>query len=242
MNKYDSYIDKLKLFAILSVVSAHVGAVNEGTNMANALASNLLAYVGTMGVPVFFIISGYLFSKNDKSFRDFWAGRFISVMMPWFFCETGLWLFVVIRKGGISVISWIKFIVGFQSTTYYLTLLLVFYLVFWKVKNKPTILMITGIFSVMQLICTGWNIYPVAEWGRAFGTLYLNPFHFMVYFVVGILLGEYNIWNYFGELCLKYLPLFFCGLLVTIGIHIRMKWDYSYFSKYALINIIFSTI
>lgn len=241
MKQRDTYIDKLRIFAIFSVVCAHVGAINEGASYANALASTLLGCIGAMGVPVFFIISGYLYEKTEKSFVSFWKSRFRTLIVPWFLCETCLWFYVVLRKGGISFWNWLKFLVGYQSTTYYLTLLVVFYILFWKIKKVRWILLVGSFVSAVQIVSTGWNIQPLAGYSGIFGTAYLNPFHFMIYFCIGMLMELYHLWDLIAEKCAKYLLISAMCLTLTVFLHIYKGWSFSYFSNYALLNTLFST-
>lgn len=242
MDKYDTYIDKIRIFAIFSVVCAHVGAINEGASYANAIASELLGCIGAMGVPVFFIISGYLYEKTEKSFVEFWKSRFRTLIIPWLFCETGLWFYVVLRKGRISFRNWLKFLIGYQSTTYYLTLLVFFYFLFWKIKKVRWIYLVGCFISAVQIVSTGWNIQPLAGYSGIFGTAYLNPFHFMIYFCLGILIGSYNIWDVLVEKSAKYLPISMVCLIAMVILHIHKGWGFSYFSQYTLINTFFSSV
>ena len=242
MSQRDTYIDKLRIFAIFSVVCAHAASIDEGASQANVIASMLLGCVSAMGVPLFFIISGYLYEKTSKSFVEFWLSRFKMVIVPWLFCETGLWLYVVLRKGGITFFNWLKFVIGYQSTAYYLTLLILFYILFWKVKKVRWILFGAAGLSAIQIICTGWNIQPLAGLSGIFGTAYLNPFHFMIYFCVGILIGSYNIWDVLIEKSAKYLPVSMPCSIAMIILHIQKGWGFSYFSQYTLLNTFLSTI
>lgn len=241
MSKHDTYIDKIRIFAIFSVVCAHVGAINEGASHANAIVSTLLGCIGAMGVPVFFIISGYLYEKTEKSFVEFWKSRFRTLISPWFFCETGLWFYVVLRKGGISFYNWFKFLIGYQSTTYYLTLLVIFNILFWKIKKVRWILLVGCFLSAVQIVSTGWNIQPLAGYSGIFGTAYLNPFHFMIYFCIGMLMELYHLWDYIAEKCAKYLLISALCLAFMIFLHIHEGWSFSYFSNYTLLNTLFST-
>ena len=241
MKTHDSYIDKLRIFAIFSVVSAHAGAISESASYSNTIASALLGCIGAMGVPLFFVISGYLFAKTTNSAGKFWTSRLKSVIVPWVFCETGLWLYVVLRKGGMTFLNWLKFVMGYQSTTYFLTLLLLFYIIFWRFRKTSGILLAACVLSAIQIICTGWQIQPVARFSEMFGTLYLNPFHFMIYFCLGILIGYYNIWDAIVKKSAEYLPVSMVCLIIIITMHIRNDWEYTYFSRYALLNFLLSS-
>ena len=124
------YIYILKSVTIFSVVCAHLGTVPVDASTINMAFADILRYLGTWGVLGFFVVSGFLFAGNTKSFKDFWKTKAISVIIPWVFCYTLLYLYVTIRKGGFSIIGLLEFIIGYQSSSYYLTILMLFYFIF----------------------------------------------------------------------------------------------------------------
>lgn len=178
----------LKAVAILSVVSAHCAGITNENSFTHEIFSKILTYIGTMGVPVFFVISGYLFSKNTKTFKEFWKRKIHILLLPWVFCETLLWFYIVLRKGGISFSGWLQFLLGYQHTTYYLTVLVVFYFLFWFLK-KDWQLYLVGIISIMSMISTGWGL-PLDFLNDVCGTYYLNPLNWAVFFATGVLLSR----------------------------------------------------
>lgn len=233
-----THIFILKSLAIFSVVCAHTGLVPQDANYMALFNSKLLNYIGTMGVPVFFVISGYLFGKNARKFSDFWKKKSISIILPWLFCETFLWLYIVLRKGGIGVKEWALFILGYKHTTYYLTVLVICYLVFWFVK-KDWQIYIMIVLSVASMISTGWGgiLSKLNEWT---GTFYLNPFNWFAFFAVGILLSEKKK-SLLGGSWLNLVANRRVLLLSTIvswtyfAIMMIRKEDIYYFSRYAII-------
>lgn len=138
-NRYNyderEYIYILKFFAIFSVVCAHSTSRIENLRGINYIISSVFSSIGSIGVPIFFIISGYLFNKSKKKILPFFKGKIRTIFMPWIICETVVWFYVVIRKGGISLVSWLNFMVGVRHSTYYLTVLIIFYIFISKITT-----------------------------------------------------------------------------------------------------------
>lgn len=176
----------VKAIAVFCVVCAHTAPVPEQAGAWNVLASDILNYLGTMGVPVFYVLSGYLFAGNQKSFGQFWHRRLLSLFLPWLFCETLLWFYVVLRKGGIGFREWFLFILGYGHTTYYLTVLVVLYLSFW-VCRSPGWIYAWMLLSVFSIVSTGWET-GIDFVNRLTGTYYLNPLNWIVFFAGGMIL------------------------------------------------------
>lgn len=227
------YIYVLKGIACFCVVCAHCTPISTTAGVWSIVASEFLDYLGTMGVPIFFLISGYLFERNTRSLREFWKRKFSSIIVPWFFCETILWLYIVLRKGNISIESWIMFILGYQHTTYYLTVLMVLYIMFWFVKKNWQIYLLM-LISVFSILSTGWQtgIDFINLWT---GTFYLNPLNWIVFFAMGLLLNRMNwlmewykkfIYKIFIWIILSFIYFFTC-LVLNDKIY--------YFSHFALL-------
>ena len=117
-DKGNIYIYILKAIAIFSVVCAHSTPLMDSNSKINVFSSQMLDYLGTFGVPVFFCISGYLFAGNTRTWGEFWKRKVFTLFIPWICCETLLWLYVVLRKGGISITAWLLFLLGYHHTTY----------------------------------------------------------------------------------------------------------------------------
>lgn len=223
----------MKSLAIFSVICAHVASVPESANIWNRIVSDFLSYIGTMGVPVFFLLSGYLFERNRRSFGEFWKGKVKSVFIPWLFCETLLWLYVVLRKGGITLKAWVLFMIGYKHTTYYLTVLIIMYLLFWRVKRNWGIAVLISI-SFLSMICTGWNfgISFINEW---FGVFYLNPLNWMCFFAVGILISRNNYLISFADRSEKVIPFLVIASILYFAIAKVTGKGYAYFSQFAVV-------
>jgi hypothetical protein len=156
--------------------------------------------------------------------------------LPWICCETLLWLYVVLRKGGISVSAWLLFLLGYHHTTYYLTILVVFYVLYWKI-HKPSAIRVLNVISVISMLETGWNVGIFHRVNTALDSYYLNPFNWMLFFGTGLLIrqkaqeAERSIrWsNSLGNLCV-------CASIVYFSVHAYFGLEMYYFSRYAVIG------
>ena len=185
----ERFFDVLRALAAFCVVCAHSAQVNILSGLPY-IFSEVLNYLGTMGVPVFFLISGFLFAYNKKTLTEFWKGKAKTIVLPWFFCATVVWLYVVLRKGGISFSNWLLFVLGYGHSTYYLTVLMALYLIFWK-RTQTWFLCAMISVSVLSLLLTAWVVEPLYD-GMFAQYNYLNVLNWLGYFAVGLLINKSN--------------------------------------------------
>jgi hypothetical protein len=160
------YIQVLRGLAMLSVASAHVSAVSSN-NFIAYYGNLLLNSIGSVGVVVFFVISGLLFRKKQYSFAVFWKRKLKKIVPPWFFCGFIIYLYVVLRKGGETYLGFFKYLFAY-SHFYYLLMLLCLFFLCWKIEKKLGLLIGAALISCISIILTSLNlikfVYP-----------YINP-------------------------------------------------------------------
>lgn len=177
--RYDSCLNATRAFLLVSIVAAHCGIAV--SNDANRLLINSLRwwkYFGCLGVPGFFIISGYLYRK--MAFQEFWRKKIQSIILPWFSC--GVVVYFVCQFPKYSMLDMIKFLLGYNSFLYYLTILILFYLIYILIQDNQILNIVFIVLMVISLILTEKNIlvFPF--------TNYLNPLNWIGYFAFGRLL------------------------------------------------------
>lgn len=195
ISKIDSTrITILRALALTSVVSAHTASVvlkDKGT----VFCSDLLSAYGSIGVIVFFIISGYLFELNNKSGKAFWKSKFMMII-PWVVCGTMDYLYTALRRNGVSVIDWISSLV-IHSHYYYLSVLFMLYAFYQVIKYlfKDGIIFhfIFIILSLISIFLTEHGVISVYP--------YINFMNWIVYFSIGCLLAHKN--NIFNRINLN---------------------------------------
>lgn len=176
-----NFIYVLKFFAVISIVSAHVNSILNNTSQFNYIASVFLQEIAIFGVPIFLIISGYLYSKNKDNLTVFFKKRIKTLIIPWIMTGTVVFLYITLRKGNLNLVSYGNFLIGNGTYLYYLSILFMLYAIFWKLKNKK-ILIVLLLFCITSR-CFGFNFLPNIVPG-------LNPFNYMHYFIIGILISR----------------------------------------------------
>lgn len=187
ISKIDSErITILRTLALTSVVSAHTASVVLEDKITVACSDFLSAY-GSIGVIVFFILSGYLFELQNKSWRAFWKSK-ISTIIPWLLCGTMDYLYTALRKEGVSVISWISALLV-HSHYYYLSVLFILYGLHQLLKclfqNRTAFHIILVVLSAISIILTQYGIIRVYP--------YINFMNWAVYFSTGCILAHKNL-------------------------------------------------
>lgn len=209
-----------KGLALISIVSAHTAAVN---NKSYYLMEYILNSIGAIGVGIFFIFSGYLFYSSNKTFLEFLKKKVKTILIPWFSLGTLVFLYVALRKGGLTLLNWLDTLLV-HSHLYYLSILIFFYIIFFKIRNKQFILIIISILSIISITLTGLLDIPIYP--------YINPFNWAIYFILGLWMKKYNLLRYLAKKCRNWLPFsgLFYGIILTIylvnGVYITY-WKYA---------------
>ena len=185
----------MKAFAVVAIVACHCCHVSESAGMINQLTTKFLDYWIGYGVPVFYFLSGYLFQCDRKGIFSFMRKKAVSVIIPWIVTGTAVWLYVVLRKGGISWDNWFGYLFMRESYLYFLSNLVLYFLLFYYVKKYKVLRYIVSLyFSVGVLLQMGLGI----EIWMPLSVLEL-PLSYTLYFYIGILAREYKCLQRFGE-------------------------------------------
>jgi peptidoglycan/LPS O-acetylase OafA/YrhL len=177
-----------KAIALLSIISAHVAGISESASVVESFCSRLISSWGSYGVPAFLIASGYLYERTlqNHDTKYILQNKFKGLMIPWFFCGTIVWLYVVLRKGNITVSSWLNFISGNNSYLYYMTITIVIYVMYIFLRKRDLYIYL-GI-----CLCL---INNVVNWETIF-SIYLNVFVWLGWFLIGALIQKKKLKNY----------------------------------------------
>lgn len=226
-------IDAIKFFAIISVICAHI-APTSNNNIFSSKLSLLFDNFGCVGVGIFLIISGYFFYNNTKGLKEFLKGKIKTIFIPWLFVGTLVYLFVFGFKGTISFVEYIKFIFGYGSYLYFLSVLILLYLIYYKLKKNIYFLNITTILSIISIILT--TIFGYYSFS------YLNILNWMIYFNIGIYIRKYNL----DKMIIKYvhkfkIPIILINIFVFIFV-IRYDVNIGYWSNNGVIYSLLTTI
>ena len=158
----------------------------------------IFEWAGGLGVAIFLIISGYGLTESYKAIglRGFWKKRIISVMVPYWCVMLGQSFFDFIffnRK--MSVVEWTisfigyndyKHLNGIDSTMWYITYIMICYVIFFLIFSIPTNDIIKGalLFAIF-VIGFKQKLYLTDDW-------YFNYFSFPLGCFISIYKGKIN--------------------------------------------------
>ena len=158
MNDIDyekKYIYILKCLAVLSIVTAHCGNIARDNNIIANIFYWIMTQIGAIGVGVFYIISGYLFYKNLDSFKLFFSKKVKGIVVPWIITGSFVYLVMSMKNNVLNLKSFIGFLFLGKSYLYYLSILMIFYLIYFFIKyclyiifNNKKNINLTMLFSV----------------------------------------------------------------------------------------------
>ena len=214
-----------KAFAVLSIVSAHCAYVSENSCRLNLFASRLLNSFGSIGVGIFLLFAGYFMSGTKLNIREFFLKKAKSLAVPWLFCGTLVYFYVYLRSGGISIKSWILWVLGDQTYLYYMTVLCLLYFICFFFRKNRIVLFAFIFVSVISNVLTALGLLDGIN-------PYLNPFNFLVYFCIGLLIANYGFLEKFFSFSKKYLLLFISAFVLLFLITAYLEIGISYFKLY----------
>ncbi|MFP3154186.1 acyltransferase [Lachnospiraceae bacterium ZAX-1] len=181
-------IDLLKFLAVVSIICAHCNTINEDSGILNLMASYYLHAVGTIGVGLFLVLSGYLFYQSDYKSHMKWKAyvkkKMIRICPAWFFCGSLVYIYTIIRKSDFrSLGGWFLWMFGKGTYLYFIPALLACYAIFWFIyKNDKQVLFIM-LLSVMSWLLTTFGIFPMEY-------AYVNILNWVLFFAIGIILAS----------------------------------------------------
>lgn len=161
------YIDALRGFAILCVVAGH----------STGLWDNVHKMISAFLLPVFFVISGFLFQYKDEAklpFKTFFKKRFTGIMIPYFGFSIIAILYEICAGGISNSVDWLMILrsvvqtVTFfgKSTLWFLPALffseLIFFVICKYLKKMTWIIVIplaAGIFASITPYFMGTGVF-----------------------------------------------------------------------------------
>lgn len=172
-----------KGIAVIAIVACHCCHVNENASFLNEVSYAIMNFWMRLGVPVFYFFAGY-FMKNDGSYIEFWKKKTITIIVPWIVTGTMVWLYIVLRKGGLTLAGWFNYVLLRKSYLYFLTDLITFYLLTWCVRGKKAIRIALGVLIVLLMINGVYTLKMVGFLGK-----YISLFNYVI-FLTGKAVGD----------------------------------------------------
>ena len=179
----DSFIHYSKAIAIFFVLLAHCCIWN-GDSQIGKYLSLFLRNLGTMGVAIFFVVSGFLFdySKSRKcKFLDFSLKKIKRICIPWFFSAVCFFAYMYSRHNTDALVL-LQNILGIHSFYWYLAITMELYFIYYfiyKCKSTYKIVVFMGILSLYYPVISFFNDNALVDFP-------LNPIRWFYFFSIGI--------------------------------------------------------
>ena len=173
----------IKAFAILSTVAAHVSSII-ATPIASKIATTIWAVYSCVGVPWFFILSGFFFHYSKEKSGEFWMKKVRSILVPWVLCGIGTYLLSCILGNSLELFGLVKWICGYSSWYYYMTVLLVL-CVFFSQNSSDTVCYCAIGVNVISIF--------LHQYFGGGNFQFVNVLNWVGFFAVGILMRRYRL-------------------------------------------------
>jgi peptidoglycan/LPS O-acetylase OafA/YrhL len=149
--------------------------------------SQILRNLGTLGVAVFFLLSGYNFGKTSKkTFKSFMKSKWMHLIIPWFFTGAIVYLYTALRKGSVHLWTMIMEIIGIDNYTWYILALFLLYIIYWRIKKNRTLILCVVLISAVVSPIQNLVIHPLL-FGQG---VYIFQFTWLTLFGIGLLMAQ----------------------------------------------------
>lgn len=188
----------LKAFAIIAVVACHCTNTIDNPGRINTIATYFFDAWKGSGVPIFYLCAGFFFKGGDN-FLSFLKNKVVSIVLPWIFTGTLIWLYIVLRKGGISLDNWLRYLFLRDSYMYFLTDLMIFYVIMYVVHKYKwiyiAVCIYTGLSCIIPTFITG-NVSAVLT--LPYTILGISSGYWL-YFCLGTVCRQLNVIKYINN-------------------------------------------
>lgn len=176
----------IKSFAILCVVAAHMPFGN-----AYPVAEIVRISLSQIGVIIFFISSGFFYTRKKNDSKNFWGKKAKSVLIPWVIWSIAVYLFSVLITRSLSEfpLSYLKVFFGIGHVYWYLTILFILFVIFKYIYTyaKDWLLYICMAMSIGSVLLSAFGAIKFSYLNQ-----YLNVFNWVGFFALGILIRRKN--------------------------------------------------
>ena len=223
-------IDALKAFAILSVIAAHTVLLDMSSDF-SSIVTGIWSVFRVVGVPVFLIVGGFLYSRRDGDSKVFWKKKFFRIFLPWVLCSAITYVIGIVGGNTPSIYGYIKWVLGFGTWYYYIIVYLLFLILFKYIYMNNIALIFTLVIQLVALTINTFQI-PIGLENIAYEWYYLNPLFWIGYFSLGILIRRYR-----TDVKLRSKLSLIVALLVML-VASAIKYIYGIYTYFSLITMI----
>lgn len=199
---------RMKFFAILFVVCAHCVYSDYTANIVSKL-------IGLIGVPIFLLISGLFFTPSN-TLSEFLKKQMRNLIIPWFLWGVITYIASFFSSNTpLTFLGLLMWLVGLRSWLYFVPVLFLCKLFFQILGCKRTgRILVVFLFSVVSNLLTIIGVFK----HLSFFTQYQNPFNWVLFFCLGILVSNVGIRRFEFDKSFFYYSIFFFLLTLIIGV------------------------
>ena len=222
--KLSERIYSVKALCILLVVCAHMTSNNYNCQW-------VMSLISVLAVPMFFFLSGFFYDYNNS--LETLINKIKKICIPWSVWG-GVTYCISVYTGSISfsIKKMILYILGKGSLYYYLSVLIILYIIF-KYMNKIKFCILCIILNFISYIAYSYKIFGEIEFD-----LYLNIFNWCGFFAFGVLVKKLNLLDKILKICDRYkIKILFCFIGFSI-FRFNFRLPLGYMGKGALIGVI----
>ena len=173
-----------RVFAILSVISAHVGFDEP------IYCRKLMSTLGSIGVIIFFILAGYFFrTEKYNDLFEMLKDKAKKVGIPWGIMGTIAFMANAISNASLRITDLVLWLIGYKTYLYYIPILFICYIAFYK-RNYTSIL-VSMILTIISIYATAIGLLQNVIINMHM-TNYLNVFNWVGFFALGSYLQTVN--------------------------------------------------
>ena len=225
--KISSQIWCLKIIAIFTIFFAHMPLSDKNVLSDNYMFVRLFSLLGMVVVPIFFIISGYLY-KSGKILNK--AQNLLIPLVIWGFATYVLHCFNL-GLSSFSIKDLVLWILGYNCYLYFVPVLFTIILLYNIYDNDY-------IWIFIGVICVGLYQMHIIKYSGGGITPYMNPLNFIPYFAIGHLIRKKNIWEQIQSTSISLISLLIVIVMFSLTQIYTHVW---YFELYSfLVNIAFA--
>ncbi|RJP77695.1 MAG: acyltransferase [Desulfobacteraceae bacterium] len=220
-------IDSLKGVAIIIVLTYHTGLYESKETLFGIFRLTHLIYSDLifLGVPLFFLISMFLFSLKLREDRSYFIPRLKTLIYSYIFWVT---LWILIHYGGFKIINLLLtlplkklfyFLSGEGIGIFYFhfSLILLLIISYLSISFPRPIIFLLLLISVMYIF-----ILPFIKLSEdPFFASFWSPFNFFPYAFIGLLLSEYIQSKHFS---LKHIKMIILFLTIPFLLFVAQEW------------------
>ncbi len=209
-----------RIWCLLSIVAAHV-------SYAGTFAGAFWNRLGTIGVVLYLFMSGYLF--QTWKFENLWIlikRKVVSVGVPWLCLGTLTWVYNAILSTQFrSALGYIKWMLGNGTYLYYIPVIFVCFLIFYK---APKWSLFAAIFtSIISVLVTAMGLLDSTISFLGINH-YLNPLNWIGFFALGMIVQGIDselLYNFLKKIRWLSIGIFAVAFIVLM-VFSEVRFDY----------------